>query len=156
MSQSRFTRARLAALIAVPLVIIGGALAYAHQNGGHGGHRGHGGSFSAEHLDHLSSMLEKIGASDAQASQIDGLLRPALNNLQAIRDAHHQAFGQFHELIMAPSLDRARIEALRAEQIKALDEASKNLVTAFGDAAEVLTPEQRAAFAEAMRKHHGG
>lgn len=156
MSQFKFTRARLAALIAVPLVIIGGALAYAHQNGGHGGHRGHGGPFSVEHLDHLSSMLEKIGASDAQATQIDGLLRPALNNLKSVHDAHHQAFGKFHELIMAPSLDRARIEALRAEQIKVLDEASKNLVTAFGDAAEVLTSEQRAAFAEAMRKHHGG
>jgi len=37
-----------------------------------------------------------------------------------------------------------------------LDEASKRMVTAITDAAEVLSPEQRAALAEQMRKHHGG
>lgn len=152
MSQSRFTRAKLAALIAIPLVIAGGALAYAHQKGGH-----HGPMSEQRvdmHMDHLAAMLTKIGASDAQKSQIDGIMRTAFANLQSLRDQHHKAFGQFHELIMAPSLDRAKMESLRADQIKALDDASKNLVTAFGDAAEVLTPGQRTAFAELMRKHH--
>ena len=60
------------------------------------------------------------------------------------------------KLLLAPSIDRARIESLRAEQVKSLDEASKRLVTAIEDAAEVLSPEQRAALAEQMRKHHGG
>ena len=35
--------------------------------------------------------------------------------------------------------------------MKSLDEASKRLVTAISDAAEVLSPEQRAALAEADR-----
>ena len=42
-------------------------------------------------------------------------------------------------------IDRAQMESLRTEQLRSLDEASKRLVTAFGDAAEVLSPEQRAA-----------
>ena len=56
----------------------------------------------------------------------------------------------------APSIDRARLESLRAEQIKSLDEASKRLVTAISDAAEVLTPEQRAALAKQIEEHHRG
>ena len=151
----RRSRAKLAALIAIPLVIIGGGLAYAHKAAG-----GHHGPMSAEridmHLDHLATMLGKVGASDAQKSQIDGILRPAFANLQSVRDEHHAAFAQFHEAMLAPSVDRTKLESLRARQIKALDDASKGLVTAFGDAAEVLSPEQRAAFAQEMRKHHGG
>jgi periplasmic protein CpxP/Spy len=149
------SRAKLAALIAIPLIIAGGALAFAHQKSG-----GHHGPMSEQridmHLEHLAAMLTKVGASDAQKSQIDGIMRAAFANLQSVRDEHHKAFGQFHELIMAPSLDRAKMESLRADQIRALDAASKNVVTAFGDAAEVLNPEQRAAFADLMRKHHGG
>ena len=155
-SQSTPTRSRfkLAALIVIPLVAIGGALAYAHQGGMHQD------PMSAEriemHLDHLSAMLTKVGASDAQKSQIDGILRPAFASLQTVRDEHHATLVQFHEVMLAPSVDRAKMESLRAAQIKALDDASRNLVTAVEDAAEVLSAEQRAALAQEIRKHHGG
>jgi Spy/CpxP family protein refolding chaperone len=108
------------------------------------------------HLDHMASMLTKIGASETQKSQVDGILRGAFTNLKSARDSHHAAFGQFRELLFAPAIDRARIETLRAEQVKALEDVSKTLVTAFEDAAEVLTTEQRAALAQEIRRHHGG
>ena len=149
------SRARLATLIAIPLVVIGGALAYAHQGGGHG----HQGPTDARHmdmhLDHMAAMLTRIGASDSQKSQIDGILRGAFANLKTVKDDHRLAFGRFHELLFAPAIDRAKVESLRAGQIKAIDDASRNIVTAFEDAAEVLSPEQRAALAE-VRQHHGG
>ena len=46
-------------------------------------------------------------------------------------------------LLTQPSVDRAAIEAFRAEQIALADAASKRIAQALADAAEVLTPEQR-------------
>jgi periplasmic protein CpxP/Spy len=46
-------------------------------------------------------------------------------------------------LLTQPGIDRAAIEAFRAEQLALADAASKRLTQALGDAAEVLTPEQR-------------
>jgi protein CpxP len=148
------TRLKFAAFIAIPLIALGGALAYAHSGGMHHGPMSE--QSMEMHLDHMNAMLTKIGASDAQKSQVEGILEGAFNELQATQRSHHEAFGQAHELLLAASVDRARMEALRAEQIRSFDEASKHVLTAFEDAAEVLSPEQRAALAAEIRKHHGG
>jgi Spy/CpxP family protein refolding chaperone len=149
------SRFNLATLVAIPLVVIGGAIAYAHQDGGmhHGPMHEHS---MQMHLDHLDAMLAKIGASDAQKTQVEGILKGAFAELESTQRSHHEAFGKAHELLLAPSVDRSRMEALRAEQIRSFDEASKRMLTAFEDAAEVLSPEQRSALAAEIRKHHGG
>jgi Spy/CpxP family protein refolding chaperone len=147
------SRIKLVTLIAIPLVIAG-ALAFAHQSGGH-----HGAMHSQPveaHLDRFAGLLTKIGASDAQKSQIEGLLRGTFDNVGGLREGHHAALGQMHELLFAPTIDRAKMESLRAQQIKSLDDASRDLVTTFQAAAEVLSPEQRAALAQEMRRIHGG
>ena len=144
----------IVAIAASMVAIAGGTLVYAHSGGGH--HGPMAGRSSEDHLEHMQAMLTKIGASDAQKAQIEGLLKPAFEEMKAAHEAHSAAFGQFHEAITAPSIDRAQIESLRAGQLKSLDEASRRLVTAIADAAEVLSPEQRATLAEQIRKHHGG
>jgi Spy/CpxP family protein refolding chaperone len=141
------------AIAATVVAIAGGALAFAHSGGGHHGPMG---ASAEQHLEHLQAMLTKVGASDAQKSQIEGILKPAFADMKAARDSHSAAFKQFHEAISAPSIDRARLESLRADQLKSLDEASKRLVTAISDAAEVLTPDQRAALAKQIEEHHRG
>jgi len=146
---------RAIAIAAALAALVGSALVYAHQ-----GSFRHGGMMSEQavemHLEHMQAMLTKIGASDAQKAQIEGILKPALEDMKATHEAHSATFQQFHEALAAPSIDRAHIEDLRAAQIKALDEASKRLVTAISDAAEVLTPEQRKALVEEIGRHHGG
>ena len=153
-SNPKRRRLAVAAIAASLLAIVGGTLAYAHSGGEHHGLMS--GRGAEDHLEHMQAMLTKIGASDAQKSQIEGLLKPAFEEMKAAHEAHSAAFEQFHEAITAPSIDRAKIESLRAEQLKSLDEASKRLVTAITDAAEVLSPDQRAALAAEVRKHHGG
>jgi len=146
-------RVGLIAAAAAVVAIAAGALAYAHSGGGHHGRMS---ADPEKHLEHLNAMLTKVGASDAQKKQIEGLLRPAFDEMKAAHETHASAFRQFHESIMASSIDRARLETLRADEIKALDEASKRVVTAITDAAEVLSPEQRAAFAKQIEEHHRG
>jgi Spy/CpxP family protein refolding chaperone len=108
------------------------------------------------HLDHLAAVLTKIGASESQKSQVAGLMRPAFAEMKSVHDSHSAAFAQFHELLFAPSLDRGKMESLRAEQIRSFDEATRRVTSAFADAAEVLSPEQRSALAAEIRRHHGG
>jgi Spy/CpxP family protein refolding chaperone len=153
MTDSTRRRFKLAALIALPIALVGAGLTFAHEGGWH--HGPMGGDNVEMHLDHMDAMLGKIGASDAQKAQIDGILKGAFGDMKGVHDSHDAAFGQFHELLLAPAVDREKIEALRAAQIKSFDDASKRIVTAMEDAAEVLSPEQRAALAQQVRQHHG-
>src|SRR5688572_4392201 len=88
---------KIAGYTAAALLAVGGALAFAHQGGGHGGHMG---KQNAEmHLDHLAAVLTKIGASESQKSQVAGLMRPAFAEMKSVHDSHSAAFAQFHELL---------------------------------------------------------
>jgi Spy/CpxP family protein refolding chaperone len=148
-------RLKMVAIVTALAAILGGALAFAHTGGGQHGPMMAGRS-TDDHLEHVQMMLTKIGASDAQKTQIEAILKPALDDMKATHEAHFAAFKQFHEAISAPSIDRAQLETLRVAQVKLLDEASKRLVIAISDAAEVLSPDQRAALAQEIEKHHRG
>jgi Spy/CpxP family protein refolding chaperone len=143
---------RIVLVAAATVAVVASALVYAHQGTTHHGPMGaHG---MQMHLDHIQVMLGRVGASDAQKAQINETLKGAFNDMKALHERHSQVLEQFHQLLLAPTVDRARIESLRAEQIKAMDEASKRMVGAIDDAAEILTPDQRTALAEEVRKHH--
>jgi Spy/CpxP family protein refolding chaperone len=60
-----------------------------------------------------------------------------------MRDKARTARERARELLTQPTIDRAAIEAFRTEQMALAEAASKRIAQALGDAAEVLTPEQR-------------
>src|SRR6266478_5825887 len=52
---------------------------------------------------------------------------------------------QLDELLSHDPVDRAALEALRADQLKLAEQASRRFTQALADVADVLTPEQRKA-----------
>ncbi len=112
----------------------------------------HGGHFAGRGL---GRALAEVDATAEQEARIWALiddtradLRPMMREFRDTREA-------VMELVSAGTIDRARAEALRAERIAAIDEASKKVTAALLDAAEVLTPEQRAELAKHFDERKG-
>lgn len=149
----------VAVFLVLFLGVIGGGLAVAgvaayhmHGMGGWGGHhRMHGmmdDGRAQEHIQRMVGMLAwKVDATAEQKQKLTAIAQGVAKEIepfhQKFRDAHKRA----HDLLLQPTTDRAALEALRAEQIATADEVSKKMVQALADAADVLTPEQRAKLA---------
>ncbi|MDD2700277.1 MAG: Spy/CpxP family protein refolding chaperone [Sideroxydans sp.] len=102
----------------------------------------------------MQRMLDDVKASDAQKEKASAIVKAALEEgaplAKQMRDNHLQ----MRKLMSAATLDKAAIEAMRAEQIKLADEASKRMTSTMLAVADVLTPEQRAQLEQKMEKRH--
>jgi periplasmic protein CpxP/Spy len=85
----------------------------------------------------------EIDATADQQSKLQGIVKAALKDILPMREKTFAARQQARDLLTQPTVDRTAIERLRAEQIGTADAFSKRLAQALGDAADVLTPEQR-------------
>jgi protein CpxP len=129
---------------------------FAGMHGGHG--RGGHAMDPAKAAEHIDRMIARI-APDATAQQKARLKEIATSAFADLKPVHAQlreAHQKVHALLMAPVVDRAALEAVRAEQVQRVDAVSKRLMTAVADAADILTPEQRLRFAEHMKKRMHG
>jgi Spy/CpxP family protein refolding chaperone len=140
----------------------GGALAAgaAAAHPGHGGGAtmmmgpgGHGG-MHAMGAEHLGKLLDEAGASAEQKAKIHEIMQRGLGGMKPMHGQMQQAHAEIHDLLTAPTIDRAALERLRAQHIAEMDRASRGMVAALADAAEVLTPAQRAKLRAAMQAHH--
>ncbi|MGE0803742.1 MAG: Spy/CpxP family protein refolding chaperone [Lautropia sp.] len=131
--------------------------------GGHGWHgRGPGGPHAMDpervnaRIDRMAERLVKsIDGTPEQRDRISGIAKQAATDLQALRKQSGDLRRQGLDLLKAPSIDRAAIEALRSQQMAVADAMSKRAATAFADTAEVLTPDQRAKLAERWTSRRG-
>jgi len=144
-------------LIAAALAVAAGAGAagasFASSGPGllhHPGHAGHMAMDPAAMDAHIDRMVEKFadGASPDQKARVAAIAKAAVADLRPAHQQFRQAHARAHELLMAPVIDRAALEQLRAAQMQQMDFISRRILAAVEDAADVLTPEQRAKFAE--------
>ena len=129
------------------------------ERGGDGprmGGRGFGGMMFPGAIERrVNRVLGLVDASTEQRQKVRAILESAGNDLYPIRQQRMENRKQIGQALAAATIDRPKIEALRQEQLKLNDTASKRMTDAITDAAEVLTPAQRAELAKRMERRRG-
>ncbi|MFQ5995571.1 MAG: Spy/CpxP family protein refolding chaperone [Acidiferrobacterales bacterium] len=131
--------------------------AYSHFN--HGGPFGHGMQDPAVAMERaefaIDWTLSRVDASEAQREQVKAIVNDAFSDLQPAIAEHRVTHEAFRDLFAQPTIDRLALEQLRTAALEQADSVSSRVIQAIADAAEVLTPAQRAALiALADRNRH--
>jgi Spy/CpxP family protein refolding chaperone len=140
-------------LILVLAAGITGAIATKALSEGFGPGPWHRGGFMggpvdpARVIDHADRAVRhlaiEIDATGEQQDQLRAIVKSAVDDILPMRDKVQAARQQARDLLTRPAVDRAEIERLRSEQVGLADAFSRRVAQALGDAAEILTPEQR-------------
>jgi Spy/CpxP family protein refolding chaperone len=151
----------VAGIAAATVAIAGAALSWhGHAHAFGPGHHGPGGREQVDpetmsrRIEAMTAYrLAEIDATPEQKSRIATIMMGAASELASMREQGRDLQRRSAQLLAAPTIDRAQLEALRVQQMQLRDTASRRLLQARADAAEVLTPEQRARLAEQRRLH---
>jgi len=119
------------------------------------GGRGFGMLFPGAIERRVNRVLGAVDASTEQRQKVRQILEAAGNDLYPIRQQRMENRRQIAAALAASTIDRAKIEQLRQDQLKLNDTASKRFTDALTEAAEVLTPAQRAELAKRMERRRG-
>jgi Spy/CpxP family protein refolding chaperone len=113
----------------------------------------HHGGFMPGRIERMvDRALGSVDATREQRDKVTAIFDKAMDDVFALREKHLEGRRQIRDALAAPTVDRGKIEALRTDQLKLADTASKRITDAFADAAEVLTPDQRAQLARRIER----
>lgn len=143
-------------------VLVGGALVstraagfWEHSRHRHGGHFMKDPEMAREHAEFATSfVLNRIDATDDQTERVQAIIGAGVEDLIALAHQHGENHEAWRAELAKPAIDRVALEELRKSGIELADIASTRLVETLADAAEVLTPEQRAELIEMADRLH--
>lgn len=156
----RASRAKKVALVTLVALAAGvGAVAWADgRPGGCGGPGmggpgmmggGHGMMWDGTRMS--DRMLEGLDATDAQRAQIRQITQAAAADMKTQFEAGRALREQGLAIFSAPAIDPAAAESLRQQMVAHYDQMSQKTTQTMVAIANVLTPEQRAKFAERVK-----
>jgi Spy/CpxP family protein refolding chaperone len=151
--QHKRNRGRRVLWIGTLLIAIAAAAAYATNAFSHGPGHWHRGAGMFEPFDpsraeeradravrHLAIELD---ATSEQQERLRAIVKATVKDLIPMREQAQAARQRAREILTQQTVDRAALERFRTEQMALADAFSRRFAEAIGDAAEVLTPEQR-------------
>ena len=98
-----------------------------------------------------------LGSTDATADQkkkVTEILQTAFKDMKGFHGQRVENRKAMEAAMQAPTIDAAKIEQIRAEQMKIADASSKRFTQALVDAGYVLNASQRQAFFKAWSERH--
>ena len=143
----------MAALLAGSIAATAGSAAFAKTDGP---------IDPAKFQQRIEKRVDKaLGSTDATADQkkkVTEILQAAFKDMKVFRDQRVENRKAMEAAMQAPTIDPARIEQIRVEQMKIADASSKRFTQALVDAGNVLNASQRQAFFKSWnerRRHRG-
>ncbi len=95
----------------------------------------------------VSRALDSVGASAEQEAKVHDIVAAKFADIAPDPKEHLAMRKQALDLLPAPTIDRAAVEKLRADDVAHFDAKSKVYVAGILDVADQLTPPQRAELA---------
>lgn len=94
----------------------------------------------------VNKALDGTTATADQKAKVTSILQAAFTDMKGMHAKRGEVRKALQEAMSAPTIDPAKIEQIRSEQMKMMDDGSKRFTKALIDAGNVLNADQRQAF----------
>ena len=94
----------------------------------------------------VDRALTGTDATAEQKQKVSTIIEQAYADMKPLHDKRVENRKAMADAMQAPTIDKAKIETLRQEQMKVSDQGSKRFTQALTDAGDVLSAQQRQAF----------
>ena len=104
----------------------------------------------------VDKALSGTTATQDQKTKVTAILQAAFTDLSGTHAKRVETRKALQDAMSAPTIDSAKIEAIRTERVKMMDDSSKRFTKALIDAGNVLNPDQRQAFFKVWNERNHG